>query len=63
MVKPYLGQSTHEENYKAVSNDLVLFRQKLRNLLAKHGIYSNPAWSEDEIVIAFKELLENKNAS
>jgi hypothetical protein len=36
----------------------VEFRQDLRNLLFEHGVASNPGWSEDDIIVAFRELLK-----
>ena len=34
------------------------FRQDLRQVLADNNVPSNPGWTEDDIVRAFKQLLE-----
>lgn len=41
----------------------VKFRQELRQLLADNGVASNPGWTEDDIVNAFRQLLRLKDAS
>lgn len=40
---------------------LVQFRRDLRQLLFEHGVFSNPGWSEEDIVDAFRQLLISKN--
>ena len=40
----------------------VRFRQDLRQLLADNGVPSNPGCTEDDIVRAFRQLLETKKA-
>lgn len=40
---------------------LVLMRQNLRQLLADHGVKSNPGWSDNDIVGTIKDLLEKKS--
>ena len=40
-----------------LSDSFVKFRQDLRQLLSDAGVSSNPAWSEDDIVEAFRELV------
>jgi hypothetical protein len=37
---------------------LVKFRRDLCQLLFEHGVPSNPCWSEEDIVRAFRQLLE-----
>jgi len=37
------------------------FRQDLRQILADNGVPSNPGWTEDDIVRAFRQLLELKS--
>ena len=37
------------------------FRQDLRQILYENGVPSNPGWTEDDIVRAFRQLLELKS--
>ena len=37
------------------------FRQDLRQVLYENGVPSNPGWTEDNIVQAFRQLLELKS--
>ncbi len=38
------------------------FRQDLRKLLYEHGVKSSPDWAEDDIITAFRELLNKTGA-
>lgn len=37
------------------------FRQDLRQILYEHGVLSNPGWTEEDIVRAFRQLLQDKD--
>jgi hypothetical protein len=39
-------------------SEFAAFRQQLRALLAQVDVPSNPGWTENDIVNAFRELLE-----
>ncbi|GAI92384.1 unnamed protein product, partial [marine sediment metagenome] len=38
------------------------FRSELRNILGRHGIFSNLGWGDDEVLRAISNLLESKDA-
>ena len=44
----------------AMLKELADFRKSLRQLLEENGIPSNPGWTEQNIVDAFKSLLSKK---
>lgn len=48
---------TEAEEYR---RDLVALRQGLRQLLAENGVGSNPGWTTDDILKAFRGLLPNR---
>lgn len=49
---------THDLKNETVTA-FVKFRQNLRQLLYENGVRSNPGWTEDDIVRAFRGLLNN----
>ena len=51
------GGSTEETLMDAFAK----FRQDLRQILYENGVPSNPGWTEDDIVRAFRQLLELKS--
>ena len=46
-----------DEFYHQLMHDFVKFRQDLRQILYENGVMSNPGWTEDDIVRAFRSLL------
>lgn len=48
------------EHIHQLSNAFVQFRRALRDLLGKHGVPSNPGWSELDIIDGFKTLLDQR---
>ena len=47
--------------YDELAHSFATFRQDLRQILADNGVPSNPGWTEDDIVRAFRQLLELKS--
>ena len=46
--------------YQELMRSFVKFRQDLRQILFENGVPTNPGWTEDDIVLAFRNLLESK---
>lgn len=58
---PYSASQARLEWGQQLETCLVKFRRDLCQVLADNGVPSNPGWTEDDIVRAFRQLLELKS--
>ena len=59
---PYAVAGMRLKMYDDLAACVTKFRQDLRQLLHEHGVASNPGWTEDDIVLAFRKLLDRIQA-